>query len=163
MKISIIAAKGKNNVIGSENKLIWHLPKDLNFFQSKTLGHFILMGKNTYLSLGKKLKGRKIIVLTRDKDFVADGCLVVHNINDGLKLAKDNDEQELFIGGGQQIYSQFLDIVDKMYLTHVDCDLKGDSFFPDFTVSDWSIIGKERFQNDDKHKYSFDIVEYVRI
>lgn len=163
MKISIIAAKGKNNVIGLENKLIWHLPKDLNYFKSKTLGHYILMGKNTYLSLGKKLKGRKIIVLTRDKDFVANDCLVVHDIDNGLKIAKDNNEQELFIGGGQQIYTQLLDKADKMYLTNVDCELKGDSFFPDFKIDDWKIKNEIKFEKDDRHKYSFDIVEYERM
>jgi dihydrofolate reductase len=163
MKISIIAALGKNNVIGRDNKMIWHLPDDLEFFKNKTSGHHLLMGKNTYLSLKKQLKGRKIIVLSRDREFIAKECQVVNNIDKAINLAEYNQESELFIGGGQQIYQQFLNISNKMYLTHVDCELDGDRFFPEFNPDIWKILKREKFNKDDRHEYSFEIIEYERI
>ena len=163
MILSIIGAKGKNNVIGLDNNLIWQLPDDLKYFKNKTIGHYILMGRKTYLSLGKKLKDRKIIIVTRDHHFQVDDCVSVNSIESGLNHATENGETELFICGGEQIYRQLINKVDKLYITHVDCELKGDSYFPEFNPREWTVKNINIHEKDIKHQYSFKIIEYERI
>ena len=110
MKISIIVAKSKNNVIGINNQMPWYLPDDLNYFKEKTLNRHIVMGRKTYESIGKKLKKRTVIVVTRDKNYSLDNCYVVNNIEQSTDIAKENGEEELFICGGEQIYNFFINI-----------------------------------------------------
>jgi dihydrofolate reductase len=163
MVVSIIGAKGKNNVIGLDNRLLWHLPDDLKYFKNKTSGHYVLMGRKTYLSLGKKLKDRKIIIVTQDNYFQVDNCVNVNSIESGLDYAARNGETELFVCGGEQIYRQFINKVDKLYLTQVDCELQGDRFFPDFQSAEWIIKNTFFHEKDSTHQYSFTINEYERI
>ena len=163
MIISIIAAIAKNNVIGCNNSLIWHLPNDLKYFKNKTSGHHILMGRNTYQSIGKKLIDRKIIIVTRDESFQGDDCIIVNSIEAGLNYAKENGEMELFICGGEQVYQQLIGAAHHLYLTYVDCELQGDSFFPNFQQHEWRILNKITQEKDNKHQYSFETKEYERI
>lgn len=162
MILSIIAAIGNNRVLGKDNGMLWHLPKDLEFFMNKTMGHYMLMGKKTYLSLSKMLKGRKIIVLSRDKNLQIEGCIVAQTIEQGVNIARENGETELFIGGGEQIYTQMLDSADKMYLTHVDCNLEGDAYFPEYDLNDWKVNSEKQFRKDERHAFDFNIIEYTR-
>jgi len=162
MLISLISAIEKNNTIGLNNSLLWHLPEDLKYFKTKTLGHFVLMGRKTYQSLGKKLKDRKIIVVTRDSKFQDSECVIVNSIDEGLEYAKQNGEAELFICGGEQIYTKLIIIAERLYITHVNCELKGDTFFPNFQLSEWKIMNSIFRESDNKHQYSFKIVEYER-
>ena len=135
MIVSIIVAASENNVIGNNNDLIWHLPKDMKFFKDTTKGHHVIMGRKNLESIPHKfrpLPNRQNIVVTRNKKYVADGCLVVTSIEEGLSIAKKNKEKETFIIGGGQIYKLALELnlVDKIYLTRIHANFEGDTFFP---------------------------------
>lgn len=147
MIISIIAAIAKNRVIGSKNKLPWHLPEDIKRFRTLTLGKPVIMGRKTYESIGKPLPDRKNIVLTRNKDYHISGCIVVHSLDEALNTAKGNNE--VMIIGGAEIYKMFLPLADKMYLTLIDAEFAGDSYFPRYNPSEWQEIEhiKKRTEN----------------
>lgn len=148
MKISIIVAISKNNVIGKDNQLIWNLPKDMKFFMDTTLNHPVIMGRKNFESIPEKyrpLKNRTNIIITKNNDYKADGCLVVNTIEDSLIKAKeDKTSDEIFVIGGGQIYRKFLEenLVDKMYITHIDETFEGDTFFPEIDYKNWSLIMK---------------------
>ena len=130
MTVSIIAAVGKNNELGKNNDLIWHLPDDLKFFKETTLGKAVIMGRKTFESLPKALPGRKNIVITTNKDFKAEGAFVVGSIDSALEMA---DTEEVFIIGGASIYKAFLKMADKIYLTEIEAnDDNADVYFPEF-------------------------------
>lgn len=136
-KISVVVAISKNTrAIGNNNKLLWHIPEDLKRFKEITMGHPIIMGRKTFESilniLGKPLPGRRNIVITRQNDYDARGADVVSSLEEGLRLAKTLDNKEIFIGGGQQIYEQTLPVIERLYLTLVDSDKQGDTFFPSY-------------------------------
>lgn len=134
-RISVVVAVGKNTrAIGNNNKLLWHIPEDLKRFKEITMGHPVIMGRKTFESilniLGKPLPGRRNIVITRQNDYNAHGADIVGSLEEGLELAKTLDSEEIFIGGGQQIYEQALPVIERLYLTLVDSDKQGDTFFP---------------------------------
>jgi dihydrofolate reductase len=131
--ITLIAACSKNRVIGKDNKLIWHLPEDLKRFKDLTLGNPIVMGRKTYESIGKSLPGRLNIILTKNRDFKADNCLIYNNIYDMLEIYQQSN---LFVIGGGEIYNMFLPYAKKIELTLIDKDFEGDTFFPELG-SDW--------------------------
>ena len=133
--ISLIAAIGKNNELGKNNKLIWYLPSDLKFFRETTMNNTIIMGYNTFLSIGKALPKRRNIVLT-SKDIDIPGVIIYHNIEDMLQEELHNDE-ELFIIGGASLYEQFYPMCDKMYLTEIDDVAEADTYFPIFQAEEW--------------------------
>jgi dihydrofolate reductase len=131
--ITLIAACSKNRVIGKDNKLIWNLPEDLKRFKDLTLGNPIVMGRKTYESIGKSLPGRLNIILTKNRDFKADNCLIYNNIYDMLEIYQQSN---LFVIGGGEIYNMFLPHAKKIELTLIDKDFEGDTFFPELG-SDW--------------------------
>lgn len=131
--ITLIAACSKNRVIGKDNKLIWYLPEDLKRFKDLTLGNPIVMGRKTYESIGKSLPGRLNIILTKNRDFKADNCLIYNNIYDMLEIYQQSN---LFVIGGGEIYNMFLPYAKKIELTLIDKDFEGDTFFPELG-SDW--------------------------
>lgn len=161
MNISIIASVGKNNELGSDGNLLWHLPDDLKNFKNVTSGHTIVMGKKTYESIGRPLPDRKNIILTRDVDYEADGCIVAHSPEEILKFV--NDEDEIFIIGGGEIYKLFLPLANRLYLTEVDGEKEADTYFPSFNKNDWRLINSVRHDIDEKHDYSFNINTYEKI
>ena len=138
--ISIVVAIGNgplhNRVLGKDNRLLWHIPDDLKRFKKITLGHPIVMGRKTFESivavLGKGLPGRANIVVTRDPDWNHSDAIVVHSLEEGIAKARELDQEEIFIGGGGEIYMQALPIVDRLYLTVIEEDKEGDSFFPPY-------------------------------
>jgi dihydrofolate reductase len=160
MTISIIAALDENNVIGKDNKLIWHLPADLKHFKELTTGHHLIMGRKTWESIGSKpLPNRTCIVITRDKNYKAEGGILAYSLEEALSLVK-NDE-EVFIAGGAEIYKQAMGLAHKLYITRVHHSFNGDAFFP--------VIGKEwfeainnDFEKDEKNKYDFSLCEYEK-
>ncbi len=162
MLITIIAAKTKNNVIGKKGKMPWHLPGDLAFFKSKTIGHHVLMGRRTYQNLDIPLKGRKIIILTKNDQFQSKNHLIAHNLSDASMIALTNNEKELFIAGGSSIYRQTIDQVDKMYITEIDATIKGDRYFPEIDQKKWNINKLKEYKQDQTNQYSFKIYEYIR-
>ena len=133
MIISLVAAMGKNRVIGKDNSLPWKLPEDMKRFKELTSGKTVVMGRTTFESIGKPLPNRINIIITRDKNYKAEGCIVVNSVDEALKYAKDADE--VMIIGGAQIYQQFLPIANKMYLTLIDEDFEGDAYFPEYDKS----------------------------
>ena len=150
--ISIIVAMSKNNVIGKNNKLLWHLPDDLKRFKELTLNHVVVMGKNTYYSLPstKALKNRINIVFSKTENF--KDAETVSSMDDAILAIEKYKDKEIFIIGGETIYKMFIDIVDKIYLTIVDIILDGDVFFPNINYNDWDIVLESSNNNN---KYSF--------
>ena len=143
MKISIVVAVAEKNVIGAKNKLPWYLSADLRRFKELTSGHHIIMGRKTYESIGKPLPNRTNIVITRNKNYKAEGCIVAHSLEEALKAAKENKETEAFIIGGAEIFKEALPIADKIYLTKIHKNFEGDTFFPTIDNNHWIEISKE--------------------
>lgn len=158
--LSIIAAVSQNHVIGKDNKLIWHLPADMQFFKKTTMGHTLIMGRKTFESFGKPLPGRKSIVITRQKDWGFDGVIVENSLESAIRLAFA--DEEVFIIGGSEIYRQALPLCDKMYLTVIHHDFEGDSYFPDVDFSKWRMIQDGFHEADEKNHYCFSFRVYIR-
>lgn len=151
--ISIIAAIGKNNAIGRKNQLLWHLSEDLKHFKAITTGHTIVMGDRTFDSIGRPLPNRRNIVVTRNKDFKAEGCEISYSLEEVLDWAKKVPEEVFIIGGGQ-VYAQALPHADKLYLTLVeDSPEDADTFFGDY--SEFKNVVKEEKMDNGKYKFSF--------
>jgi len=150
--LSIIAAIAENQVIGKDNKLVWHLPEDMKFFKNTTMGHTLIMGRKTFESFGKPLPGRKSIVITRNTDYSYEGITVVNSLDKAISVAPLNEE--VFIAGGAGIYKMALDIADRMYLTVVHHQFEGDTFFPEIDFSKWKLVSERRYSADDKNKFS---------
>jgi dihydrofolate reductase len=159
---SIIVAVSENSVIGKDNKLIWHLPADLKFFKFLTLGHCIIMGRKTFDSIGKALPGRTSLIITRNKSYHApEGCIVCHSLKEALELAKEIRETEAFIIGGSEIFNEATGLADKIYYTEVKEKFEGDTFF-ELDKSKWKEVKREEHSKDEKNKYDFAFVEYIK-
>lgn len=150
--ISLIVATGENRVIGLNNKMPWHLPADLKYFKKITTGHAVVMGRKTYLSIGRPLPNRTNVILTRDKHFKVEGCQVVYSIEEVLELSK---QENLFIIGGAEIYEQFLPYADKLYLTYIRKSFDGDTFFPELD-DQWQLTSTEKHMPDEKNQYEYE-------
>lgn len=161
MKISIIVAKAEKNVIGGENKLLWHLPADLKFFKEKTSGHHILMGRKTFESIGKALPNRVNLVLTRDENYKIEGVFAVKTLQQAINLAQKNDENELFIIGGGEIYKNTISIADTIYITQIDAIFEGDTFFPSLS-DDWNLVSEIEGIVDEKNKLKHRFLKFER-
>ncbi|HEY0828118.1 MAG TPA: dihydrofolate reductase [Bacilli bacterium] len=157
--ISIIVAMDRNNVLGKDNKLPWRLPADLAYFRKLTMGHPILMGRKTYESIGKALPGRENVILTRDRQYDAEGCTIIHSLEEALLKYK---EDELFVIGGADIIVQSLSIADKLYITYIDHEFEGDVFFPDIDTSLWVETSREQGIQDEKNPYVYYFLVYER-
>ena len=162
MTISIIVAKSENHVIGLNNQLPWHLPKDLQHFKRITMGHHVIMGRKTFMSIGKPLPGRKIIVVTRNPNYQAAGCSIVQDIPTALVVAEQAGETEVFIAGGASIYQATLTWVDKIHLTEVRAQLKGDTSFPQLNAHEWEEVNRIHHPVDEQHPYAYDFVELTK-
>ncbi len=155
--ISLIAALGKNRVIGNENKLIWNIPSDMKRFREITSGKSIIMGRKTFESIGKPLPRRKNTIITRDKNYKAEGCIVAHSLNEALEAAGDG---EIMVIGGAQIYAEFLPKAHRMYLTIIDKEFEGDAYFPEYSKDEWNEISREDHEENGLN-YSF--IDFERI
>ncbi|WP_422089528.1 dihydrofolate reductase [Tenacibaculum ovolyticum] len=160
--ITIIAAIANNNALGKDNDLIWHLPADLKRFKKVTSGHHILMGRNTFESIGKPLPNRTSVIITRNNDYFKDGCLVANSIEEALELS--SEDTAIFIIGGAQIYKQALEreLVDRLDITIVHHDFEADVFFPEIDMNVWKEASREDFKADEKNKYDYSFVSYIR-
>ena len=158
MKISLIVAMSSNGVIGRDGDLPWHLPADLRHFKKTTMGHHLIIGRATWDEVGKPLPGRTMVVVTRNRDFRAEGVLVAYSLEGALALVRDDDEP--FIGGGAEIYRQALEagIVDRLYITRVRAHVEGDTFFPSIDLDQWLLTDRIDHPADEKndHPYSFE-------
>lgn len=158
MKLSIIVATAEKGVIGKDNQLIWHLPEDLKMFRRLTTGHVIIMGRKTFESIGKPLPNRTSIIISRNTDYLVEGCIVVGSLEEAIEKAKEFETEEAFIIGGAQIYALALDMADTVYLTQVHHNFEGDAFFPVLDTNIWTETERKSFQPDEKHAYAFDFV-----
>lgn len=156
MRISIIVAMAQNRVIGNHNQLPWHLPADLKRFKEITLGKPVMMGRKTFLSIGKALVGRRNIVLSTDPDFVAQGCEVFSSIEEALSAVKD--ESEIMIIGGAQLYHELLPKADRLYLTLIHDHVEGDAFFPAWERSDWQEISRHDVSKSENNPFNYSFI-----
>lgn len=166
MIVSAIAALSKNRVIGKDNDLPWRLPDDMKFFMETTKGHHVIMGRKNYDSLHPKFKPlpqRTNIVITRQKNFQAPGCIVLHDVEPGLEIARRNSETECFIIGGAEIYKLAMPHTTRLYMTEIDAVIEGDTRFPEIDQSQWKEVSRKHHPADQRHAYAFDIVVYDRI
>lgn len=161
--IIIIAAIGLNNELGKDNDLIWHLPADLKRFKKVTSGHAIIMGRNTFESIGKPLPNRRSIIITRNTSYKKEGCDVVHSLEEAINLIKD--QKNAFIIGGAQIYKEAIEkqLVDQLDITKVHQNFEADVFFPTIEQSVWEEISEETFLPDDKNQYTYSFISYKKI
>ena len=166
MRISMIAAMAKNRVIGLNNDLPWHLPDDFTFFKSTTKHHPVIMGRKNFESLPPKFKplpDRTNIILTRNNDYKADGAYVFSEWKEALDYALTEKKDEIFIIGGGEIYKQGLVFADRIYLTEINAEIDGDTFFPEFDKRIWVENVRKHHPQDDRHRYSFDFVIYDKV
>lgn len=154
MIISLIAAMDKNRVIGTDDgKLPWHLPADLKRFKSLTLGKPVIMGRKTFESIGKPLPERLNIVITRNKNYDAPGCVVVHSANDALQVA--GDVPEVMVIGGAEVFTEFLPLAKRLYLTLIDGIFAGIAYFPQWDSEKWCEVSREAHEPDEKNVYGY--------
>ncbi len=164
MIISQIAALSTNRVIGKNNRLPWHLPDDTKYFMQTTKEHCVILGRKNYESIPEKfrpLPNRTNIVVTRQEIFKAP-CPVVHSLHEGVEMARSLNEQELFIIGGAEIYTLGMPYTRRLYLTEIHAEIDGDTFFPEFNVSEWAEVSRKPHPVDDRHPFAFDFVVYER-
>jgi dihydrofolate reductase len=155
MIVSAIVAVAKGNVIGFEQQIPWYLPGDLAWFKRTTLNHHIIMGRKSFLSIGRPLPNRTNIIVTRNPFFLADGCVVAFSIEHALEIAFDNGETEAFIIGGGDIYTQSMQYWDKLYITEIDAEVEGDTHFPSISLEDWNLIFEEAHSADEKNEFNY--------
>ena len=158
--ITLIAAAAENNALGKDNDLLWHLPEDFKRFKQITSGHYIIMGRKTFESFPKPLPNRTHIIITRQVEYLVEGCLVVHSLEEALEIAPQNEE--IFIIGGAQIYKQALPFADKIDLTRVHVELDADAFFPEFNTSEWNLVFSEKHFKDEKHQFDYTFETYIK-
>ena len=168
MLVTIIAAVAQNGAIGKDNDLIWHLPKDLQFFKESTLGHHVIMGRKNFYSIPHKyrpLSKRTNIVVSRRTDLKIEGAHVFSSVEKAIEFSEDAGQDEVFIIGGGQIYAYVLDqkLVDRMLITHVNAEFEADVFFPEFKAEEWKKKLILDYPKDNKNPLDFSIVEYLKI
>jgi dihydrofolate reductase len=165
MTVTLIAAVSKNQVIGKNNDLPWQLPDDTKYFMQTTRQHVVIMGRKNYDSIPEKfrpLPQRTNIVVTRQEKFQAPDCIVVNTLEAALAEARRRNEQETFVIGGAEIYKLSLPYADKLYLTEIDADIPGDTFFPPWDRTGWREISRLHHTADERHAYPFDFVVYEK-
>lgn len=161
MILSMIAAMGKNRVIGKDNQMMWHLPREFQYFKDVTSGHCIILGRKNFEAIGRPLPNRTNIIVTRQDGYKAGDCVVVNSLGEAVKYAKDHGETEAFITGGGQIYKEMIDKVQRIYLTEVDYSEEGDVYFPEFDESKFNKEIVRSQEVDEKNKYRWDAYLYT--
>lgn len=156
-RLSMIVAVDETRAIGKDNRLLWHIPEDLKRFKELTTGHAVIMGENTYHSIGRPLPNRTNIVVTLDQALMLPGCLVVHSLDEALSVAREHEREEIFVMGGASIYRQFLPMIDRLYLTLVSGKHEADTFFPDY--SDFTRVMNEEKCDNGEYQFSFLVLE----
>jgi len=159
--ITMIAAAGESNELGKDNDLLWHLPDDFKRFKQLTTGHHIIMGRKTFESFPKPLPNRTHLVITRNKDYKKEGAVVVHSMEEALKIS-EKDAQPFIIGGGE-IYKMGLPFADRIELTRVRGTFDdADTFFPQFSKEEWQLVSEVKHEKDERHQFSFHYQTWVR-
>ncbi|MCI0398863.1 MAG: type 3 dihydrofolate reductase [Chloroflexi bacterium] len=164
MRLALIAAMDVNRVIGRDNQIPWRLPADSKRFKALTMGKPLILGRKTYESIGRPLPGRTNIVVTRDREYQAEGCLVVHSVDEALATAAaySGADGEVMVGGGAVLYEALLARADRLYLTFIDAVFEGDTCFPAFDAGQWQEVAREAHPPDEKNPYTYTFVTYER-
>ncbi|GAE30422.1 dihydrofolate reductase [Halalkalibacter hemicellulosilyticus] len=160
MHVSLIVAMDKNRVIGKDNRLPWSIPHDWAYVMKKTEGIPIILGRKNVESNGRALPGRRNIVVTRNKEFTYPGCEIAHSVEEVFALCRE--EEEIFIFGGEQIYELFMPYVDTMYITKIEHEFEGDTFFPEVDMTEWQEISVEKGLKNDENPYDYYFCVYER-
>lgn len=158
--IVIIAAAAENNALGKNNELVWHLPDDFKRFKQLTSGHHIIMGRKTFESFPKPLPNRTHIIITRQKDYQQENCIVVQSLTEALAKAPKNED--VFIIGGGQIYEIAMSSADKIELTKVHHSFDADTFFPEIDQTRWELVNEEYHPKDEKHLFDFTYQTFLK-
>ena len=158
--ITLIAAIGEKNELGKDNQLVWHLPEDFKRFKSITSGHYIILGRKTFESFPKPLPNRTHVIITRQKDYAPENCIVVNSIK--AAIAACTKEQDVFVIGGGEIYKQSIEIADKLEVTRVHHTFEADTFFPEIDLEKWKLDFEEFHPKDEKHNFDFTFLTYTR-
>lgn len=159
--ISFIVAMNENRIIGKENSLPWHLPADLKYFKEVTMGRPIVMGRKTHESIGRMLPGRENIVITRNPGFRSEGCTVFCSVKDFVEYSR-MQEKEFFVIGGAEIFRETFPFADRLYITLIHEQFFGDTFFPEFNVSNWELKSCQKGIKDEKNPFDFEFRIYGR-
>lgn len=166
IRIAMIAAVGRNGAIGSGGALPWRLPTDFAFYKATTMGKPLIMGRKTYESIGRPLPGRTNIVVTRQSDFAPEGVVVVASLEAALKHAKmiaaQDGVDEVFINGGGELYAQAMPLADRLYVTHVEAEPDGDTFFPDIAEDEWNWRLLDEVRASERDSAPFTVAIYDR-
>jgi len=157
-QLSMIVAVAHDGVIGVNNTLPWHLPEDLKRFRALTMGHHIIMGRKTYDSLGRLLPGRTTVIVTRNENYKVEGALVAHSLEAAIALCEE--DEEVFLIGGAELYQAGLKLAHKLYITEIELDVVGDSFFPKLVSTEWQETEREAHTSEKGLKFSY--VTYLR-
>jgi len=157
-RVSLIVAMARNRVIGANNSLPWHLPADLKHFKSLTMGHHIVMGRKTYESIGKPLPGRTSVVVTRNAGYAPPGVITANSLEAAISAC--GDAEEIFVIGGAELYRQAMALADRIYLTEIDADKDGDTYFTELDRKLWFEYARESHSPDEKNPYSYHFVVY---
>ncbi len=155
MIISILVAASQNNVIGKNGQLPWSLPADLKYFMNTTMGHHMIMGRKTYDSLGKPLKGRTSVVITRQGGLKIEGVVIKNDLKSAIDFCRDNSETECFVIGGGEIIRHAIPLADKIYLTTIYHDFDGDTFLAPINKENWKEVKNKKHEPDEKNKYAY--------
>ena len=158
--ITLIAAAAENNALGKNNDLLWHLPDDFKRFKALTTSHYIIMGRKTFESFPKPLPNRTHIIITRQKNYHPEGCLIADSLEKALEMA--SKDEDVFVIGGGEIYKQSIAIADKIELTRVHGEFDADTFFPEIDENKWKLISSDFHPKDEKHAFGFTFQTFVK-
>lgn len=159
--ITLIAAAAENNALGKDNQLVWHLPLDFKRFKEITSGHYIIMGRKTFESFPKPLPNRTHVIITRQKNYTVENCIVVNSIEEAIAACPK--EEDIYIIGGAEIYKQSIPFAEKIELTRVHANFDADAFFPEIDLNEWKITFEEPHLKDDKHNFDFTFQTFVKV
>jgi len=160
--ISLIVAMDSKGVIGKNNQLPWHLPADLKYFKEVTTGHPIVMGRKTRDSIGRNLPNRENVIITRDRNYECNGCTILHSIDELKAWSNSHNDIEIFIIGGAEIFKETMDIIDRLYITLIEEEFDGDTYFPTVDLEKWNLIKKQKGIQDSKNTYNYNFYIYDR-
>ena len=159
-RLSIIAAMARNRVIGAANKIPWRLPGELQMFKAITMGHHIVMGRNTWESIGRLLPGRTTVIVSRQRDYRIPGAISAASLEEAIAACGNDDE--IFVIGGAQLYAAALPQANRIYLTTVDAEVAGDTLMPQFDIAQWRALSSQAFSADAKNPYNYKLTVYER-
>lgn len=159
--ITMVAAAAENNALGKNNDLLWHLPDDFKRFKQITSGHYIIMGRKTFESFPKPLPNRTHVIITRQKNYNPEGCIIVDSIEKAIEVCPK--DQDTFIIGGGEIYNLAMNFADSIELTRVHENFEADTFFPEIDLKQWKLTSEEYHPKDEKHKFDFTYQTFIKI